>query len=239
MAAAKSQQRKQHLVDAASRVISERGFAGTSVRAVAEQARVSAGSVLYHFDSFDHLVEAAVRGAVEEMDDHRRNLAEVHTDPVARLRATIEAGIPEIISDDLKVVYQASAGLRENSRYRQIMALMLERQVGLYQTVIEVGVALGAFTPRLAINVIADNLVALEDAYDLYLLDPENWQRERYLKNTLMFAELSLGCELLTAEERGQPAGLIAAPPHRPPADSVPPLQRAPDAPPSPRSKDS
>lgn len=212
MAAAKSQQRKQHLVDAASRVISERGFAGTSVRAVAEQAQVSAGSVLYHFDSFDHLVEAAVRGAVEEMVDHRRKLAEVHTDPVDRLRATIEAGIPETISDDLKVVYQASAGLRENYRYRQIMALLLERQVGLYQTVIEVGIALGAFVPRLDVNVIADNLVALEDAYDLYLLDPENWQRDRYLQNTLRFAELALDCELMQPDEREQSTGFITMP---------------------------
>lgn len=199
MAAAKSAQRRRDLLEATASVISERGLSGVSVRAVAERAEVSAGSVLYHFESFDQLVEAAVRGAIEEFIDNRRSLAEAHTDPVSRLRATIEAGIPEHISDDLRVVYEASAVVRDQARFRRDMTVLLERQVALYTTVIEVGSALGAFTPRMEVSAIAANLVALEDAYDLYLLDPDNWQRDRYLRNTLQFAEIALGCRLIEA----------------------------------------
>lgn len=199
MAAAKSAQRRRDLLEATASVISERGLSGVSVRAVAERAEVSAGSVLYHFESVDQLVEAAVRGAIEEFIDNRRALAEAHTDPVSRLRATIEAGIPEHISDDLRVVYEASAVVRDQARFRRDMTVLLERQVALYTTVIEVGAALGAFTPRMEVSAIAANLVALEDAYDLYLLDPDNWQRDRYLRNTLQFAEIALGCRLIEA----------------------------------------
>jgi AcrR family transcriptional regulator len=196
MAAAKSAQRRQDLLQATSRVISERGLSGASVRTVAEQAQMSAGSVLYHFESFDQLVEAAVRGAIEEFIDNRRRFSEAHRDPVARLRATIEAGIPEKISDDLRVVYEASAAMREKSRFKAALSLLLERQVALYTTIIEVGTALGAFRPRMDTLAIAANLVALEDAYDLYLLDEDNWQRDRYLLNTVQYAELALDCVL-------------------------------------------
>ncbi|MFT4231701.1 MAG: TetR/AcrR family transcriptional regulator [Leucobacter sp.] len=197
MTVTKSEQRRRALLRATSRVISERGIAGASVRAVAERAEMSTGSVLYHFDSFDRLVEAAVRGAISEFIENRRRLSGEHRDPLARLRATIEAGIPERISDDLRIVYEVSAAVREQPRFRHDMTLLIERQVALYQSVIEVGVALGAFRPRMEVDAIAANLVALEDAYDLYLLDPDNWQRERYLQNTLRFAETALHCALV------------------------------------------
>ena len=196
MAAAKTAQRRRDLLEATTRIISERGLSGASVRAVAERAQVSAGSVLYHFESFDQLVEAAVRGAIGEFIDARRAVAEGHRDPVDRLRATIHAGIPERISDDLRIVYEASAVAREQPRFRLDIALLLDRQVALYTSIIDVGVALGAFAPRMDVPAIAANLVALEDAYDLYLLDPDNWQRETYLANTLQFAEIALDCRL-------------------------------------------
>ncbi|MCD5344873.1 TetR/AcrR family transcriptional regulator [Agromyces sp. H3Y2-19a] len=196
MAAEKVQQRKRDLLRAASQVISERGIAGASVRSVAERAEVSSGSVLYHFDSFDHLVETAVRGAIDEFIERRHALVDGITDPVERLRATIEAGIPEVISDDLRITYEASATLRDHPQYRLHMAVLLERQVALYRTNIEVGVALGAFRPRMPADMIASNLVALEDAYDLYLLNPDNWERGRYLECTVRYAELALDCDL-------------------------------------------
>jgi len=193
----KSQLRRQELLDAASRVISEHGIAGASVRAVAERAEVSVGSVLYHFESFDHLLTEAVKDVLDEFGDRRRTLIEGESDPVSRLRLMIEAGIPERISDELRLVYEMSAALRDKPQYRNGMTIVWERQVALYRVVIEVGTALGAFRPRMEIDAIAANLVALEDAYDLYLLDPTNWQRDRYLRNTLRFAEIALDCALL------------------------------------------
>ncbi|RBP64956.1 TetR family transcriptional regulator [Brevibacterium sanguinis] len=196
MTPTKREQKRQDLLRATSQVIGEHGFSGVSVRAVAARAQVSVGSVLYHFDSFDALLETAIRGAIDEFIDRRRQLAEQHADPTSRLRATIDAGIPETISDDLRVVYEASAILRERPHLRTHITVLLERQVALYSTIIQVGTALGEFRPRMDVEAIAQNLVALEDAYDLYLLDPDNWQRERYFANTLAFAEVALDVSL-------------------------------------------
>jgi AcrR family transcriptional regulator len=201
---AKSAKRRQDLLRATSRVISERGLSGTSVRAVAEHAAVSSGSVLYHFETFDELVDAAVRSTIEEFIDQRRRLSNEYSDPVAGLRATIEAGIPQEISDELRIVYEVSASTHLKSRFQPHLSLMLERQVALYTSIIEVGVALEAFRPRMDPLAIASNLVALEDAYVLYLLDRDNWQRGQYLDNTVQFAEIALDCVLA---DRAAPKG--------------------------------
>lgn len=196
---AKSRQRRQDLIAAASSVIAEHGIANASVRAVAERAEVSTGSVLYHFESFDQLVMEAVKGVIDEFSEQRRRLIDGVSDPVERLRLMIEAGIPEHISDELRIVYQVVSAAQDNPHYRRNLALVVERQVALYEIVLEVGTALGAFRPRMEIHAIAENLVALEDAYDLYLIDPDDWQRDRYLRNTLLFAELALDCTLITS----------------------------------------
>ncbi|MDQ0707666.1 AcrR family transcriptional regulator [Arthrobacter woluwensis] len=195
---AKSRQRRQDLIAAASSVIAEHGIANASVRAVAERAEVSTGSVLYHFESFDQLVMEAVKGVIDEFSEQRRRLIDGVSDPVERLRLMIEAGIPEHISDELRIVYQVVSAAQDNPHFRRNLALVVERQVALYEIVLEVGTALGAFRPRMEIHAIAENLVALEDAYDLYLIDPDDWQRDRYLRNTLLFAELALDCTLIT-----------------------------------------
>ncbi|MEU9115235.1 TetR family transcriptional regulator [Streptomyces sp. NPDC048483] len=53
--------RRQRIVDAAIRVVGERGIAGLSHRAVAAAADVPLGSTTYHFASLDDLLVAALR----------------------------------------------------------------------------------------------------------------------------------------------------------------------------------
>ncbi|WP_418907625.1 TetR/AcrR family transcriptional regulator [Glutamicibacter endophyticus] len=197
----KSQQRKRDLLSAATHVIGAHGISGANIRAVAEQAGISTGSVLYHFESFDKLVIEAVKNVLDEFSTRRRQLIDGIADPRERLRRMITSGIPEVISDDLRVIYEVAAVLRDKPEYRASMTLLAERQVGLYQVVIEVGVALGAFRPRGDVEGIATNLVALEDGYGLYLLDPDNWQRERYLANLIQYAQIALDCDLSATDE--------------------------------------
>ncbi|GCD46678.1 TetR/AcrR family transcriptional regulator [Streptomyces paromomycinus] len=53
--------RPQRIIDAAIRVVGERGIAGLSHRAVAAEADVPLGSTTYHFASLDDLLTAALR----------------------------------------------------------------------------------------------------------------------------------------------------------------------------------
>lgn len=53
--------RPQRIIDAAIRVVGERGIAGLSHRAVAAEADVPLGSTTYHFASLEDLLTAALR----------------------------------------------------------------------------------------------------------------------------------------------------------------------------------
>lgn len=58
-------ERRQRIIDAAIRVVGEKGIAGLSHRTVAAEADVPLGSTTYHFKSLDDLLVAALRQANE------------------------------------------------------------------------------------------------------------------------------------------------------------------------------
>ncbi len=193
---AKQAPRRDALVAALRRVASERGILQANVRAVAAEAEVSAGSVLYYFPTFDDLVSAAIEGVLEEFYERRRVVAEQVADPRERLRAMIEAGIPDQISDDLRIVYESLALLREQAHLAPLHRSIVERQVMLYRTLLEIGAGLGAFRPRMDVGAIARNLVALEDAYDMYPLMGLGLDRAECRRAVLDYARIALDCEL-------------------------------------------
>ncbi|MDC0769348.1 TetR/AcrR family transcriptional regulator [Streptomyces sp. HD] len=58
-------ERRQRIIDAAIRVVGEKGIAGLSHRTVAAEADVPLGSTTYHFKTLDDLLVAALRQASE------------------------------------------------------------------------------------------------------------------------------------------------------------------------------
>jgi len=79
-------ERRQRIIDAAIRVVGEKGIAGLSHRSVAAEADVPLGSTTYHFTTLDELMVAALRQANEAfakviasrggLEDPRTDLAE-------------------------------------------------------------------------------------------------------------------------------------------------------------------
>ena len=58
-------ERRQRIIDAAIRVVGDKGLAGLSHRSVAAEADVPLGSTTYHFKTLDELMVAALRQANE------------------------------------------------------------------------------------------------------------------------------------------------------------------------------
>jgi AcrR family transcriptional regulator len=81
------------IVDAALELFRERGFEGTTMRAVAERAGVSVGNAYYYFSSKDELVQ----GFYDQLVAEHRALAlpqlAGRTDLAERLRTTLHAWI--------------------------------------------------------------------------------------------------------------------------------------------------
>ncbi|MCT2543525.1 MULTISPECIES: TetR/AcrR family transcriptional regulator [Streptomyces] len=77
-------ERRDRIIDAAIRVVGDRGIAGLSHRSVAAEADVPLGSTTYHFASLDELLIAALRRSNENFAEVMRESG-VSTDPAADL----------------------------------------------------------------------------------------------------------------------------------------------------------
>lgn len=85
---AHSEQRRQQILDAAARVISDRGLCDARIADIAAAAATSTGLILYYFGSKDNLLSEALASAedsfylhifrtISDIDDPRRQLAEL------------------------------------------------------------------------------------------------------------------------------------------------------------------
>jgi DNA-binding transcriptional regulator YbjK len=86
-------ERSQRIIDAAIRVVAERGIAGLSHRAIAAEADVPLGSTTYHFASLDDLLVAALHQANEACKrdlDARKELADPDTDLATELARLVD-----------------------------------------------------------------------------------------------------------------------------------------------------
>jgi AcrR family transcriptional regulator len=137
---------------------------------VAETAGVSPASVHYHFGDLSGLVLAAVDRASSEMFDERERAISLLDDPVAKLERLIELGVPDEPTPALVIMYTAIQAIRADEAAVRAARVHVYKQVDLYAGVIKEGLARGQFEPQGSPHFIASSLVALEDAYDLYLV---------------------------------------------------------------------
>ena len=157
--------RKADLLEAAQRAMAEHG-AGVRLNQVAEEAGLTSGAILYHYPNLQELLVDANRAGMERFHDERLMALEGITDPARRLVVTITSGLP-VDEDDEEVRLLCALGgeAARNTVYAVLLTSLYDRQVAMYQSILDSGAAQGAF--RLADDslVIARNLVALEDAY--------------------------------------------------------------------------
>ncbi len=159
--------RRGELVAATQRTILKSGPDGVRLNRVAEEAGLSSGAVLYYYPDIDELVLEANRVGMERFYDERmRMIDELADDPVIRLRALIDSGLPRDVDDPgVRLLCELGGSAGRNSVLAALLTTLYDRQVTLYQTVLEQGAARGHFQLRDSSLRIARNLVALEDAY--------------------------------------------------------------------------
>ncbi|MCU1624410.1 MAG: transcriptional regulator, TetR family [Frankiales bacterium] len=92
---ARGQETRQRIVDVALELFREHGYDGTTMRAIAKEARVSLGNAYYYFASKDDLV----LGFYDQLQTAHESLAETvlaqETELEARLRGVVRAWVDE------------------------------------------------------------------------------------------------------------------------------------------------
>lgn len=186
-------ERREEIIRAFWRVARTRPRGGVNVRAIAAEAAMSPANVLHYFSSLNELQITALAGAMEQFAERRQDILDRPASAAARVAAMIEAGVPDEISDELRQVYESVPILSEHPEYLPAHRALVERQVMLYRTLVEIGAGTGEFRLASPPGIIARNLVALEDAYDLYPLVGDRTPREECRAAVRSYAELALG----------------------------------------------
>ncbi len=162
---AKTSERKADLISAAQRALAEHGSA-VRLNQVAEEAGVSSSAILYHYSGIEELLVEANRAGMERFYNDRLNVIAAIADPTERLVHTISLGVPRTPEDEeVRLLCSLGGEAARNTIYAVLLTSLYDRQVGMYQSILELGVSQGEFHLAQDPLIIARNLVALEDAY--------------------------------------------------------------------------
>ncbi|WP_343950553.1 helix-turn-helix domain-containing protein [Nonomuraea longicatena] len=158
--------RRIDLIEAARRAIISHGIDGVQLSHVAEEAGLTSGAVLYHYPDLSELLVEAHHAGMERFYEQRlRQIASV-TDPVAKLVMTIRSGLPTgPLDPDVRLLNELGGAAGRNRMYGVLLTSLYDRQVSMYQSILDTGAALGVFRLNADALTVSRNLVALEDAY--------------------------------------------------------------------------
>jgi AcrR family transcriptional regulator len=159
------------LANAGRHVLLERGAVGVRVKDIAERAGITPSSVLYYYPRIDELMMEVSREAMERYAERRSRQVRTLDDPSRQLRLAIHLGVPTgPDDDDSRLLYELDAFIGSSPAFRVLSSSFFDRQVLLYQQLLEAGAAQGAF--RLATDAasIARGLVAMEDGLGLQVV---------------------------------------------------------------------
>jgi AcrR family transcriptional regulator len=162
--------RRSQLAAVAIDVIAERGLGAVRVKDIAEAADVSPRLVAYYYPEIDDLIDEVYRVAVDRYYWQRLEAITKLDSPVDRLANLIESGLPTGDGDVLsRALYEFSVNAGRDPTHGTLMTLLFEREVSLYVAVLEAGRASGDFALTEPVQSVAQNFVALEDAFGMYL----------------------------------------------------------------------
>ncbi|WP_367040645.1 TetR family transcriptional regulator [Streptomyces sp. Je 1-332] len=151
-------ERRQRIIDAAIRVVADKGIGGLSHRSVAAEADVPLGSTTYHFKTLDDLLVAALRQANE-------GFAKTVTASGAFEDPRID------LADELaELLGQWLAGDRTELELEYELYLAALRKPALRAVAAECGDGLAEVLRRRTDPVTAQALVALVDGISLQVL---------------------------------------------------------------------
>ena len=91
---------RERLLDAAAKIFRERGYVATTMRAIAKEAGIEAGSIYYHYGSKDDLISAVLDFGISALLQSLKQAIETlppKTSPRRRIELAINAHVSAIL----------------------------------------------------------------------------------------------------------------------------------------------
>lgn len=172
---------RQRILQAAWRLIAERGLHSVRVSDVAQRCGLSTAAVHYHFDSREEMVEESLRLSVRDAYDRQvADLASIE-DPLARLLHLFELQMPGSgpMALEWSIWVQVWAEAATDARIRELHAAAYQRWWRTVQDVIEYGQRRGVFRASEDAGYLTTKLTAMLDGLGIqYLTGRPNHDRE-------------------------------------------------------------
>lgn len=151
--------------------MAERGAVGVRVTDVAARAGVSSSSLLYYYPDFEELLFEVARDAIDRYTEQRAAAVRAEEEPLERLRVAIRLGVPTGPGDvESRILYELDAFTGVSAGFAALSTSFYDRQVSLYESIFDYGVASGTFTLAAPPLDLARQLIALEDGLGLQVV---------------------------------------------------------------------
>jgi len=197
--------RHQEILDAAARVITERGLAETRISDIAEQAGVSPGLILYYFDSKDRLLAEALTYANDQF--YLRTSREIRRLPSAvdQLRRLVDLSVPGYLPEYGRLdewalwieVWVRALRDPEMAKDREVLD---ERWRAQLADIVRAGKASGEFATETDVDELALRLASLIDGLAIQVvMSDTKVPPERMHRTCMEVAAHELGFELAAA----------------------------------------
>jgi AcrR family transcriptional regulator len=170
-------QRRRDLLGTVYEVISESGIEGASMRQIAERAKVSTGTINYHFGNKQKLIMAALQAAYEAPPDQDSESGS----PLGRLKAFAFSHIFRSSSDRFWRfwVNYAAAGTR-NSELRRHQHRRFEKQQAHWARLIQGAIDAGELPAELRPHDVAEQMLIFAHGLVMrQILQPDAENRAR------------------------------------------------------------
>jgi AcrR family transcriptional regulator len=163
--------RRRQLVEAARRVLLERGAVGLRVKDVADRTGLAPSTVLYYYPEIADLLLEVGSAAMSRYAEARAEAVRAVDDPLDRLRLAIHLGVPSGPDDEeSRLLYEIDALTGTSRAFDALSASFFDRQVSLYEGILEVGKTAGDFQLSAPAARLARGLVAMEDGLGLQVV---------------------------------------------------------------------
>ncbi|WP_055535803.1 TetR/AcrR family transcriptional regulator [Streptomyces alboniger] len=148
-----SPERRHELLGIAADVFAEQGYNATTVRKIADAAGMLAGSLYYHFDSKESMLEEILRTFLTELWDGYDTVLQAQLGPRETLEALVTESFREIDRHRAAVaIYQKESRHLVAQRRFQYLSDSQQRFEKTWLTTLERGVAEGVFRDDLDIR---------------------------------------------------------------------------------------
>lgn len=165
------EQRRIEVIQAALDAAAARGLRHVSLTDVANQAGVTRGALLYYYDDLDAILVEAHSAGMARVGAERTTLVAAAPTPRAQLSTAIDAGLPSGPDDALmRLLYEFDVLAGKSPLHDELVQRLYREQLALYRDILARGVEAGDFALTGALEDIAMNFVALEDAYGLHIV---------------------------------------------------------------------